>query len=49
MSGNIDKPHLHVTEIQMRKSEVDGDSRSFSSFKRSGSVPVSALTRALFP
>src|SRR5437867_4132299 len=29
MSGNIDKSHLHVAEIQMRKTEVDGDSPEF--------------------
>jgi len=36
---------LAAGKIQMGKPQLDGDARSFSSFRRSVSIPVMALTR----
>ena len=36
-------------EVEMGKAELDRDAARFSSGRRSGSVPVSALIKAVLP
>ena len=49
VAGHVHEGHVHLAVVQCAKPRSIVIPRAFSSFSRSGSVPVSACTRLLFP